>query len=116
MIWRLLRLSRSTAKAPLLRACHDLQLRKLSRISTSNPNIATILSAPPPGENEAITVVGSIRTVRKQGHITFLELEDGSAAESLKALIFKKPQAEGYVLNVAEVASGGLIASISTAL
>ncbi|KAL9098695.1 MAG: hypothetical protein Q9163_005688 [Psora crenata] len=92
----MVRLSSCAAKSPHPSSCLDFQIRNISRISTSNPNIATILSTPPVNNKENITAIGSIRTVRRQGNITFVELEDGSTAESLKALVFKKPLAEGY--------------------
>ena len=103
MIWRLTRLSQRTAKSPLQRARLRGQLRRSSGINISNSNIATILFTPPGREGESITAVGSVRTVRKQSNITFVELDDGSTADSLKALIFKKELAEGYVAVVLQV-------------
>ncbi|KAL9635023.1 MAG: hypothetical protein Q9164_003729 [Protoblastenia rupestris] len=78
----------------------------MSGISTSNPNIASILSTPPTRETKQITAVGSIRTVRKQSNITFIELEDGSTPDSLKALVFKKILAANLGTGVSVAISG----------
>ncbi|KAL9124208.1 MAG: hypothetical protein Q9217_006437 [Psora testacea] len=78
----------------------------MSGLSTSNPNIATILSTIPASESESITAVGSIRTVRNQSNITFVELEDGSTSESLKALLLQKPLAEGLGTGVSVAING----------
>ena len=64
-------------------------------LSTSNPNIATLLGAPRPSAGEKITANGWIRTARKQKRITFLELGDGSTPETLQ-VVLNPAQAEGY--------------------
>ena len=66
-----------------------------SPMRTSQPSIADILNTPadPPTFQ---SVIGFVRTVRKQKHISFVQLGDGSTVFPLQAIL-KPSQAEGQV-------------------
>ena len=74
----------------------QVQMRRLSTFPTVTANIATVLATPPRHGGHAITVEGSIRTIRNQKQRSFAELGDGSTAHSLQAVL--DPQlAQGHV-------------------
>lgn len=72
--------------------------RRLLCISTSLPNIATILDTDPALANETITATGWVRTIRKHKRVTFLELGDGSTSRTLHAVL-QPSSSEGYVFD-----------------
>ena len=94
--WRCIRLSSlSTRPATTLHPTYG-QMRRLSASPSTSSNIATILATPPRNGGHAITVEGSIRTIRNQKQRSFVELGDGSTAYSVQAVL--DPQlAEGHV-------------------
>lgn len=103
MIWRAFRvlhrcprsrIPTSPFPSPLL-----LQSRaqSASALRTTKPNVAAVLDSKPSDDGHAITVTGSVRTIRNQKHHSFLELGDGSTTRTLQALL-EPAQADGYVL------------------
>lgn len=74
------------------RCFHSSPLRR------SSPSVAAVLATPPTHDQHIVTVVGSVRTVRNQKHLTFVELGDGSTVQSLQAVL-EPSQAKGYVLS-----------------
>lgn len=95
-IWRCLRLSPLASRPGITLLPPHVQMRRLSTFPTVTANIATILATPPRHGGHAITVEGSIRTIRNQKQRSFVELGDGSTAHSLQAVL--DPQlAQGHV-------------------
>lgn len=62
-------------------------MRRLSACPSASSNIATILATPPRNGGHAITVEGSIRTIRNQKQRSFVELGDGSTAYPIQAVL-----------------------------
>ncbi|KAL2053779.1 hypothetical protein ABVK25_006084 [Lepraria finkii] len=96
MKWRSIRLSHWPSRSAIPNhnnPCqHTRRHNSTPRIST--PNIATILTTEPTGDRQSIRVAGSVRTIRKQKHRSFLELGDGSTTHSLQAVL-EPHQADG---------------------
>lgn len=69
--------------------CHALRI--------SNPNIASLLTHPRLSDDhnsQRVVVTGFVRTVRNQKQRSFVEIGDGSTAESLQAVL-EPHQAKG---------------------
>lgn len=104
MIWRSsglpLRHTRHAARA-FFAATQRLQS---SSLRSSTLDVATVLGTPATNDQRVVTVAGSIRTVRKQKHLSFVELGDGSTVQSLQAVL-EPSQAEGCVLHITPLSS-----------
>ena len=103
MIWRSFRLSHRCPQSRIPNRPFPSSLLLQSRahsasaVRTTKPNVAAILDSKPSDDGHAITVTGSVRTIRNQKHRSFLELGDGSTTQTLQALL-EPAQADGYVL------------------
>lgn len=95
-IWRSSRLPPLSSRPKITLPRTHVQMRRLSALPITSPNVATILATPPRDGGHAVTVEGSIRTIRNQKHRSFVELGDGSTVYSLQAVL--DPQlAQGHV-------------------
>lgn len=95
-IWRRIGLSPPSSGPAITFPPNHVHMRRLSAIPTAGPNVATILATPPRLGGHAITIEGSIRTIRNQKQRSFVELGDGSTAYSLQAVLDPR-LAEGHV-------------------
>lgn len=99
MLWRSIRLSHVQFGQVITNGAPRLHARLASALSTSSPNIATILSTTPADDRHTITAVGSVRTIRNQKNRSFLGLGDGSTTHSLQ-VVLEPTQAEGCVRSI----------------
>lgn len=95
-IWRCNRLPPLSSRPAITLRLTHVQIRLLSAFPTACPNVATILATPPRHGCHAITVEGSIRTIRNQKQRSFVELGDGSTVYTLQAVLDSQ-LAEGHV-------------------
>lgn len=96
MLWRSLGLSLLRTKHAIKSSSAASQRLHTSSLRRSSPSVAAVLATPPTHDQRIVTVVGSVRTVRNQKHLSFVELGDGSTVQSLQAVL-EPSQAEGYV-------------------
>ena len=102
MIWRSFRVSHRcprsrTPNSPFPSLLLQSRAQSASAFRTTKPNVAAVLDSKPSDDGHAITMTGSVRTIRNQKHRSFLELGDGSTTRTLQALL-EPAQADGYVL------------------
>ena len=103
MTWRSFHLSHRCSRSRIPNSPFPYSLLLQSRahcasaVRTTKPNVAAVLNSKPSDDCHAVTVTGSVRTIRNQKYRSFLELGDGSTTQTLQALL-EPAQADGYVL------------------
>ena len=99
MIWRSFLVSHGCLRSripnsPFPSLVLQSRAQSASAVRTLKPNVAAVLNSKPTDDCHAITVTGSVRTIRNQKHHSFLELGDGSTTQTLQALL-EPAQANG---------------------
>ena len=99
MIWRYFLVSHGCSgsripNSPFPSLVLKSRAHSASAVRTLKPNVAAVLNSKPTDDCHAITVTGSVRTIRNQKNRSFLELGDGSTTRTLQALL-EPAQADG---------------------